>query len=979
MMHRSHVREPWIFELFSHESFHGVEAALWPHLYHDNSLCESFLEGQESRKSGKVSFMTKIASPIWDYATNYDLLHYHYDRWLFKTITGAINSAKQAQCSPATALEAKTFSHQYWRNQHRYLIDAVRQFGFPSIFITISPFEWSFPCPPWLDHLRNKTGKDATELAIPETIHIAHVLEYIRGYLCGSNTNRWKNHLLAKKSDPSANNVTNYFYRFEFQKRGTPHAHILIWLDNMTEIDVTQLSATIPWGNVEKAFLVYDLQKSRTSSLPLRQGPNRVLTENNQTYLAFHHSRSDKGCNLHAFVPAVTGSLQCSMDVQSSDGKAMLLKYVTSYVAKCHDAVKTQQLYSVDLGAYQAATSFLKNMHPLEPEMVLQLTSMKIALTNSRTKPFTAPTPGQTQHKVHLKYLGRPANDEHLTFLQWLREYDHDKNPPKRYKDGSTLVGVKHLSPFNPIFFYQLLIMNLPHRTLDELNDLREERLPEPIKHFVPAREKLPHILGSRETILEYLSSESHKRSYLETIVLYIQSLQDIYALWQLGVIDCTFASSERSQFELQYPLSPQQRAIYSRYLSLVETRRRSIYGTWSTPASRSTQEVTDPNSSDYAKYQLLLGCPGTGKTQVVKRLIHTLIEEEYSVAVCAPLGLLATNYREEFYPDLQADTIHALYNIPVAADQEYVVNYNIGKYDAIIIDEASMVADNTFDMIHDTLEKQAHRPLVIIAGDECQQPPLQTINGRTTQTTSILKNRRLREVCQVHSLYQQFRCTDKAYMDFLQYIRYSRPEQYVLDNFKRPLLLFRESDITNYDIWHTLQDAPDATFLTVSRAAANRVNNIVIRRGFENQTPVSTIPLENDAHEFLPFRDMRVVVTQDLDKRTSVVNGQLATILNSHNNTLLLKFPNGKTTFTHPITTISEDGRSRVHYALNPAYCMTICKTQGANIRKLLLWFDCPTVPSGMGYVALSRVRKSEDIKIMTPIVADQLNPALS
>ena len=49
------------------------------------------------------------------------------------------------------------------------------------------------------------------------------------------------------------------------------------------------------------------------------------------------------------------------------------------------------------------------------------------------------------------------------------------------------------------------------------------------------------------------------------------------------------------------------------------------------------------------------------------------------------------------------------------------------------------MVADNTFEMIHDTLKKQVHRPLIIIAGDECQQPPLQTINGRTTQTTSIL------------------------------------------------------------------------------------------------------------------------------------------------------------------------------------------------------------------------------------------------
>lgn len=293
---------------------------------------------------------------------------------------------------------------------------------------------------------------------------------------------------------------------------------------------------------MEEAFLVYDRQKSRTSSLPLRQAQNRVLTENNETHIAFHHSRTDKGCNLRDFDPALTGSLQCSLDVQSSDGKAMLLKYVTSYVAKCHDAVKTQQLYSVDLGAYQAATSFLKNMHLLEPEMVLQLTSIKIAWSNSRTKPFTAPTPSQTQHKVHLKYLGRPEDDEDLTFLQWLREYDHEKNSPKRYKHGSTLVGVKHFSVFNPIFFYQLLIMNLPHRSLDELHDPREERLPEPIKHFVPARDKLPNILGSRETILQYLSSESHKRSYLVTIVLYIQSLQDIYALWQLGVIECTFA-----------------------------------------------------------------------------------------------------------------------------------------------------------------------------------------------------------------------------------------------------------------------------------------------------------------------------------------------------------------------------------------------------------------------------------------------------
>lgn len=94
------------------------------------------------------------------------------------------------------------------------------------------------------------------------------------------------------------NNVSNYFYRFEVQKRGTLHAHILIWLKDMNDMDVTKLSAMIPQGNTEEAFLVYDLQKSSRSALLLRQAPNQVLTENNKTYVAFHHMQTDKGCNL---------------------------------------------------------------------------------------------------------------------------------------------------------------------------------------------------------------------------------------------------------------------------------------------------------------------------------------------------------------------------------------------------------------------------------------------------------------------------------------------------------------------------------------------------------------------------------------------------------------------------------------------------------------------------------------------------------
>ena len=167
----------------------------------------------------------------------------------------------------------------------------------------------------------------------------------------------------------------------------------------------------------------------------------------------------------------------------------------------------------------------------------------------------------------------------------------------------------------------------------------------------------------------------------------------------------------------------------------------------------------------------------------------------------------------------------------------------------------------------------------------------------------------------------------------------------------------------------------PQATFLTVSRAAATRVNRIVMERLFEEDTPLTAIPPQNETANFLPYKNMRTVVTQNVDKRTGVKNGQEATILNNHANTMLLQFPNGHKTFTHPITTVCEDEFLRVHYLLNPAYAMTICKTQGANIRQLVVWFDLP-VPKGMGYNALSRVRKSDNIRLLTPI-NNELTPA--
>ena len=77
------------------------------------------------------------------------------------------------------ALDTKPFSATYWQWQHRFVLDAVQQFGLPDAFITISPYGWSFPFAKWLSSAPSCTGMGPTQLAGYETFNIIHVLEQI--------------------------------------------------------------------------------------------------------------------------------------------------------------------------------------------------------------------------------------------------------------------------------------------------------------------------------------------------------------------------------------------------------------------------------------------------------------------------------------------------------------------------------------------------------------------------------------------------------------------------------------------------------------------------------------------------------------------------------------------------------------------------------------------------------------------------------
>lgn len=309
--------------MYNYRENDGIECALWPHLYPFHEWCESSFSGNSTRKSSKMSFNFKLLSEVIDYSLDYELLQFQYDRWLFNTVSGAISSCRGTLRSPASALDTKPFSVEYWRWEHRFLLDAVRQYGYPSVFITISPFEWTFPMPRWLTSAAELVGKLTTELPSLETINIVHILEQtVRGFLCGTNSNRWKHHFFSSETEDDLTNVSNFFYRIEFQNRGTAHVHLLVWLKHLEEIDIEDLRADLPFDNSKLSFLVYDLQRSHETVLPVRSGESAFSSDDHgNKKLNLHYPQHAFALCLRAYLSSILPFLKCSMDVQTTDQK----------------------------------------------------------------------------------------------------------------------------------------------------------------------------------------------------------------------------------------------------------------------------------------------------------------------------------------------------------------------------------------------------------------------------------------------------------------------------------------------------------------------------------------------------------------------------------------------------------------------------------------------------------------------------------
>lgn len=106
---------------------------------------------------------------------------------------------------------------------------------------------------------------------------------------------------------------------------------------------------------------------------------------------------------------------------------------------------------------------------------------------------FRPPFPGQTDsNKAYQFYLQCPRSEDDQSLLFWLRTHNTTSTKPKAYDGDRYLVGVKYVSVFNPVYFYQYLTMHHAHRLTNELRHLEEESMPKSIQFFLQAVALLP-------------------------------------------------------------------------------------------------------------------------------------------------------------------------------------------------------------------------------------------------------------------------------------------------------------------------------------------------------------------------------------------------------------------------------------------------------------------------------------------------------
>lgn len=392
-----------------------------------------------------------------------------------------------------------------------------------------------------------------------------------------------------------------------------------------------------------------------------------------------------------------------------------------------------------------------------------------------------------------------------------------------------------------------------------------------------------------------------------------------------------------------------------------------------------------------------LTGKAGTGKSTLIR---HYLEQTDRSTITVAPTGIAALN--------VDGYTIHRLFSFPLGVTEEHVRggSYYPGRFakalkelDTLIIDEASMVRADLFDALTAALEQYGPRPgtpfggvQLVLVGDLYQLPPVVTDSEAAWieeryGTPFFFSARSFNEdtfpVVELSTVFRQQ--GDDRLVDLLNAVREGTLLEEARGELNRRTIPDFEPGLDEF--WLTLA--------TTNRIVGARNRQMLERlpgpvQSFTAQTSGDTDGFEKPTEETLRIAVGAQVMLLNNDPLDRWVNGTLGRITaigaDSDGPVVTVLLRDGRTEqvreHTWEITRPSVEGGALVHQVIGTftqlpmklAWAITIHKSQGQTLDRVVVDLTGGTFANGQLYVALSRCTSLEGLVLRREVLPRDL-----
>lgn len=375
-------------------------------------------------------------------------------------------------------------------------------------------------------------------------------------------------------------------------------------------------------------------------------------------------------------------------------------------------------------------------------------------------------------------------------------------------------------------------------------------------------------------------------------------------------------------------------------------------------------------------KNVFLTGSAGTGKTYVLNEYINYLRERKVPVAVTASTGIAATH--------MNGMTIHSWSGIGikehltqgnlVTMKTKKYLKKNLEKAKILIIDEISMLHKNQLNLVDKVLRyfKGNHQPFggiqVVLSGDFFQLPPIGNYAEKSRDKFSFMSEAWVNANFTICYLTEQYRQSDSNLNGILNEIRNGKVSKHSLQMLKKatqntlkskeePTKLFTHNvDVETINAEYLLElEGRTKTFKATSKG---------------NKKLIETLKNAVLANENLQLKIGAKVMFVKNNAEKGFVNGTLGMVTGfSEEGFPKVKLSNGRIITVEREDWSIQDDYNKVlasysQFPLRLAWAITVHKSQGMTLDEAEIDLS-KTFERGQGYVALSRLKRIENLRL--------------